>query len=378
MDDVKAEAKQSPLALAFYILRLHYIITLNYYKIPRDNNTDDLIRYMKFYLMKYATTHSTHCTRLCADELERWHCRSDCQDIILRHMFTSKSDNGVNITKDIVHEKYQRAIRIIVGSQQNLSSDYNVEWAALHVTDEASNRQSMERLRTGGYTTEDHTIFFDFDREIFVRIIVALDNLNVLKRNEKIIVADKQYNNNKIHSPHSGKALPTELILFPTTSLNRASKYVTCFNLNSSRESYRSEIDIGIKSYSTTIIGLAGARKKIADRVTSVTFETLKSSGRKEELIYTFDRFNRYDIILPTVNTKLQKDIIVRELITCRKLVFKEYLSSRDDLLKEALDELPTTDKTLEERQISLDHLYLSFTKKVRDVDVFNTKFNIK
>ena len=82
MDDVKAEAKQSPLALAFYILRLHYIITLNYYKIPRDNNTDDLIRYMKFYLMKYATTHSTHYTRLCADKLERWYCCSDCQNII--------------------------------------------------------------------------------------------------------------------------------------------------------------------------------------------------------------------------------------------------------------------------------------------------------
>lgn len=47
-------------------------------------------------------------------------------------------------------------------------------------------------------------------------------------------------------------------------------------------------------------------------------------------------------------------------------------------MLKEALDELPTTDTILEERQISVDHLYLSFTKKVRDIAVFNTKLNIK
>ena len=46
---------------------------------------------------------------------------------------------------------------------------------------------------------------------------------------------------------------------------------------------------MGIKSYATTTIGLAGARKKIADRVTSMTFENLKNSATKEELIYEFD-----------------------------------------------------------------------------------------
>ena len=73
-----------------------------------------------------------------------------------------------------------------MGSQQNLSSDYNVEYATLHATDEASNRQIMERLRAGGYTTEDCTEIFDFDCEVFVRAIAALDNLNVFKRNEQI------------------------------------------------------------------------------------------------------------------------------------------------------------------------------------------------
>ena len=192
MDYIKTEAKEFPLALAFYILRVHYVITLNYYKIPRDDNPDNLMTFMRFSLMKYATTHSTHYMRLCSDELERWYCRSDCLDIILRHMFTSKSENGVNITKDIVHEKYQRAIRTIVGAQQKLGSDYTVEWAALHATDEASNRQSMERLRAGAYTTENRTKMFDFDCEVFAGTIVALDKLNVLEEIQKSLSQAKR------------------------------------------------------------------------------------------------------------------------------------------------------------------------------------------
>ena len=140
---------------------------------------------------------------------------------------------------------------------------------------------------------------------------------------------------------------------------------------------HRSEKDMEIGPFSTTTIGLAGERKKTTDRVTSVSFEVLKSSGTKVELIAELDRLRRYDVDLPTVNKELSKDVIVRELLAFRKKIFRRNPSAREDLLDEALKSLPKTNTTVEERTMSVDRSYLSFTKKVRDVPVFNKRFNI-
>ena len=81
-------------------------------------------------------------------------------------------------------------------------------------------------------------------------------------------------------------------------------------------------------------------------------------------------------MVLPIVNNTLNKGVIVNELVKVRTTVFRDVPTAKASLLKEVLQDLPSTTTTVDERNDNIDHPYLLFTEEVMNTLQFNYKFS--
>ena len=133
---------------------------------------------------------------------------------------------------------------------------------------------------------------------------------------------------------------------------------------------------MGIPAFATSSDKVLKMQQLITDRVTSLDKSVIKRSGNKEQLVHEINKFRRYnDVDVPSVNTNLHKDVIVSQLCATRHVVFKSHPTSREELLQEALENLPSIETSREARLASVNHPYLSFYPELRKVTEFKEKF---
>ena len=321
-------------------------------------------------------THSTSYLRISLDLLQWWYTCSDCEERIYRNIFAGQSENGVNVARDFIDEKYVRAIRTVIGKMHRPGRDQDVEWAGLTAIDSTADRQAMKRLRAGGHFVEDRTRMFDFEMKAFANATIVLEDIGIFHQLGDLTIRGKTYGHDKLYSPYDGSVLTTELLKVQSMGQTRADKYATAYNLETQGQNTRTEKGVGIPEIKSTSAKTEVLRKKVIERITATTKKAIEKSGTKAELLEEIKKFERYPgIATPNVNSSASKSVVVDTLYQLRRKVFRQHENAREELQEEALQGLPSTSTSPEERRIQLQSQFFSFPPEVRSTELFNALF---
>jgi hypothetical protein len=137
---------------------------------------------------------------------------------------------------------------------------------------------------------------------------------------------------------------------------SRADKYATTkYNLETQGQNTRSEKGVGIPEIKSTSAKTEVLRKKVIERITATTKKRIEKSGTKAELLEEIKTFERYaGITVPDIKSSASKSVVVDALYQLRRRVFRQHVNAKEELQEEALQGLPSTSTSPEERRIQL------------------------
>lgn len=178
---------------------------------------------------------------------------------------------------------------------------------------------------------------------------------SIFHQSGDLTIRGKAYGHDKLYSPYDGSVLTTELLKIQSMGQTRADKYATTYNLETQGQNTRSEKGMGIPEIKSTSAKTEVLRKKVIERITATTKKGIEKSGTKAELLGEIKKFERYDgITIPNINASASKNVVVDAL----------HENAREELQEEALQDLPSTSTSLEERRIQLQSRFFHFHRK--------------
>jgi hypothetical protein len=373
-------AEERPLAALLYICLLYYTVTLLHRKGPiRDDDFDTHLSMVRFSISKYCCNHSTLYLRIAMDELQYCFTWSECEEKVYKSgIFTGETANGEPAPRDYIHEKTIRALSEQVGKTHKPGRDHYVEWAAFNVKDVAQNKKAMERMRAGGYDEENRQKMFTHDATAFAVATIALERSEIFKKSATgVKIKGKMYKYDKLYSPLDGSILTSDILKVKSMGQSRADNYATNkYNIESQNCNKRTEKDMGIPEIKATSAKTSDIRKRVILRAAATSEKSIDKSGTKQQLLVETERFRRFDgIVIPDVNASASKPVIVKTLLRLRKRVFKKFDKAKDELIKEALRELPGTDTTPAERKAELQEHLFTFPPSILAIPRFNVPY---
>jgi hypothetical protein len=217
---------------------------------------------------------------------------------------------------------------------------------------------------------------FDFYIQVFANATIVLEDIGIFHPSGDLTIRGKKYGHDKLYSPHDGSVLTTELLKIQSIGQTRADKYATKYNLETQGQNTRTEKGMGIPEIKSTSAKTEVLRKKVIERITVTTRKGIDKSGTKAELLEEIKKFERYDgITIPDINSSASKSVVVETLYELRRKVFRKHVNAKEELQEEALQGLPSTSTSPEERQTELQSQFFSFPPEVRSAEKFNTVF---
>jgi hypothetical protein len=277
---------------------------------------------------------------------------------------------------DYIHEKTIRALSEQVGKTHRPGRDHFVEWAALNVNDVAKNKKAMGRMRAGGYDEEDRQKMFTHDATAYAVATIALERSTIFKKSATAVkIKGQLYKYDKLYSPLDGSILTSDILKVKSKGQSRADNYATKYNIQSQNCNKRTEKDMGIPEIKATSTKTADIRKRVIFRASATTEKSIDKSGTKQQLLVEMERFRRFEgIVIADINSSASKPVIVKTLLRLRTQVFRLFETAKDELIREAVGELPGTDTTPAERKAELqDHF--RFPPRILAIPIFNVPY---
>jgi hypothetical protein len=230
---------------------------------------------------------------------------------------------------------------------------------------------------TGGYDEEDRQKMFTHDATAFtVATTIALESSEIFKASATgVKIKGKVYKYDKLYSPLNGSILTSDILKVKSMGQSRADNYATKYNIESQNCNKRTEKDMGIPAIKATSTKTADLRKRVIIRASATTEKSIDKSGTKQQLLVEMQRFRRFEgIVIADVNVSASKPVIVKTLLRLRKQVFRKFEKAKDELIKEAVGELPGTDTTPAERKAELQE-HFAFPPRILALPRFNVPY---
>jgi hypothetical protein len=382
-------AKESPLALAFLSLVLHYELVLLVRSSERRNDLDMFFTTVRLSLPLFCDTHATCYVRICCDMLRNWKVWSDLERRLIRdRCFTVESESGQRIGVDYSHEKYVNLIREKTGKVHRRGHEAKIEHAAVARVGHANDgdiKHAMSNLQEGGgkcYIAMDRSTVFTNSKEAvkaFAHVTVLLEETKVFE----VGLSAAETDDKRLVSAKNSQPLNSDVLMPRSIGESRYDKYAERYYISTQNQVIRHEKDMGLKA-------IDGSCKKVKEsmeirlkRAVSLEEKELLASGTKEELYAEFAKLEPYlsrlqkekvPKLTPTALKSTNKRIIVTALISLRKPAFLRNPDAKkalEEMVREASEGSGTS---RESREAELERKFYTFGDCPAKSDVaFNT-----
>lgn len=342
-----------------------FTVVLLVRRSERCNEISTFFSSVRLSLPTLACTFSTDYVRLACDLLRNWELYSDAEKaILIKRLFTVLSENGINMSLDFTHEKYNFSNRQPTGKRNTPGTLARVEHSCLNRIDHINKgnvTQTSSRLRDGHYTMiTSNERLITIDPVAFAHIRLQLFTSKIFCSEEKPV---REPDDTKLYSPISGQPLPGVLLKSDSKGCERVKNYVLRFYINTQNQVHRSEKDMGLHAIETTTQKIAEAEKKRVTRATSRSSADLNKSGIKQEIFEELQKLCLYLLpqdqgSIPKSVHSTSKAVMVGTLVRLRRKAFSQN---------------PGLEKRLEEEAKSSSDLVTS--RALREEELDSQKF---
>jgi hypothetical protein len=223
------------------------------------------------------------------------------------------------------------------------------------------NHGGQDKLRAGGCFVEDRTRMFGFEMKALANATIVLEDIGVFHQAGDLTTRGKNDGHDKLHSPHDGSVLGSELLKIQSMGQTRADVCAVACNLETQGQNARTAKGVGAQEIKSTSAKTEVLRKKVIERMTVTTKKAIEKSGtEKAKLLEETIKFERHPGIATPKNccTQCQLERIEKRrggrTLSIAKKGFRQHKNAREEMQEEALQGLPSTSTSPEERRIQL------------------------